>query len=416
MIDHDAKPGHLAHCQVCGSSHLRSIIDLGHQPLCDALLTPAQLHEPEVTYPLRLMQCEECSLAQLDYVVQGEAVYPPSYPYRAGLSWTVVAAHREMAADLVKRYGIGLVVDVGCNDGTLLNQFKAQGCSVVGVEPTDIAYFAAQSGIPVVRSGFDEEVAAMIGAKAHLITMTNVFAHMASLGKVMRGVVRLLEDTGVLVVENHYLLDILQKNQFDSIYHEHIRTYSLRSLTILFKQYGMEVFKVERMPRYGGNIRVHVGFQGKHEMHRSVADILAREDEEGLGRSAPWAAWCSRVYYNRDDFRARLREHFSLGDVVGCSAPGRASTLLNFYGLSAREIRYTGELDGSLKLGCYLPGSHIPVITNKQFIKDQPHVIVLLAWHYAAEISERLRKEGVQSKLVAPLPIFTEHSKARSFA
>jgi hypothetical protein len=408
-VDHDAKPGPLTRCQICGSSHLRLIIDLGHQPPCDSLLTAEQLCEPEVTYPLRFMQCEECTLAQLDYVVPAEKVYPASYPYKAGISWPVVAAHQQMASALLARFGKGFVVDVGSNDGTLLKQFQALGCEVQGVEPTDVADFAIADGVPTIKAPFNEAVARhrMGQVKADLITFTNVFAHMGDLGEVMRGVQALLAPKGVLVVENHYLLDVLERNQFDTIYHEHIRTYSLKSIETLFHQYGMEVFDVDRVPRYGGNIRVYAARLGSHRVTANVCKVLAIERERGLGSAREWTKFRMSVYEARDEFMSWLH---SVGGVsiAGCSAPGRASTLLNFYGVTPDLLPYTGELADSLKLGKYLPGCHIPVVPNARIINEEPAQVVLLAWHYGAEVAARLRKEGVRSKLMTPLPYFGE--------
>jgi SAM-dependent methyltransferase len=405
MIDHDAKPGHLDHCQICGSNDLRLIIDLGHMPLCDALLTAEQLHKPEVTYPLRLMQCAQCSLAQLDYVVPSREMYPFSYPYRAGISWPVVAAHKEMAAKIVERFGVGLAVDIGCNDGTLLAQFAAQGCPIRGVEPTDISTLAPREA-RVIQGFFDERTARELheqSGQAHIVTFTNVFAHMADLGETMRGVAALLAKDGVLVIENHYLLDILERNQFDSIYHEHVRTYTLKSLVTLFRQYDMEVFDVERVPRYGGNIRVYIAWKGERPIARSVGSLLEEEAARRLYEGS-WAAFRGRVYQARDEFMEFVRRH----PVVGCSAPGRASTLLNFFGVTPEMMAWTGELAGSMKIGMFLPGCHIPVESNKRIVHEQPEYVVLLAWHYAAQISDRLRKEGVLSRLIAPLPTFSQ--------
>lgn len=412
MIDHDARPGPLTRCQICGSSHLRQIIDLGHQPPCDSLLTAAQLNEPEMTYPLRLNQCEECTLAQLDYVVPADKVYPASYPYRAGISWPVVAAHKAMAAELVSRFGAGpCVVDIGSNDGTLLSQFQAFGCGVVGVEPTDIADVAKANQVPTMKTFFGEKVAREIG-KAHIVTMTNVFAHMADLGEVMRGVSALLRRDGVLVIENHYLLDILDGNQFDTIYHEHVRTYTLKSLMCLFEQYGMEVFDVERVPRYGGNIRVFVGWTGLRPVSAHVGELLAVEESRGLGLADVWERFRSGVYAARDSLVSFLHRNAA----VGCSAPGRASTLLNFCGIKPDALPWTGELDGSLKLGKFMPGCHVPIVSNRRLIDEQPEYVVLLAWHYAAEVAERLRREGVRSKLIVPLPVFGEFNAASRMA
>lgn len=408
---HDAPEGRQKTCQVCGGE-FREIIDLGSQPLCDALLSDEQLKENcEVHYPLALLQCKSCTLGQLSYVVPQEKVYPLNYPYHAGISWPVVRAHRQMAEDLIARYGRGLVVDVGCNDGILLKQFGDLGCGTIGVEPTDIAKIAKERfGIMVYRATFGallgEAIASDIG-QAHLITFTNVFAHMADLGNVMKGIVTLLAEDGVLVIENHYLLDILETLQFDSIYHEHVRTYTLRSLVCLFKQYGLEVFDVQRVSRYGGNIRVHVTRQGKRAVMQSVTDMLANEERVGLGAEGVWELFRARVERARLNFR---RATFLLDDapIIGCSAPGRASTLLNFFGVTSREMPWTGELATSLKLNKYLPGSHVKVVPNSRFLEEQPRDIILLAWHYAHEISQRLRAEGVKGKLWVPLPTFRE--------
>lgn len=409
-INHDASPGHLDHCQICGSDDLRLIIDLGHQPLCDALLTREQLNSPEVTYPLRLMQCNECSLAQLDYVVDGALVYPADYPYRAGISWPVVEAHKRMAANLHEKFRPGFVVDIGCNDGTLLQQFKALGCRVLGVEPTDVADLSAESGVRTLQAFFGESIGRGIqhfDGKADLITMTNVFAHMANLGDVMRGVSGLLANDGVLVIENHYLLDILEFNQFDSIYHEHIRTYTLKSLQMLFAQYYMEIFHVERVPRYGGNIRAFVGWNGKHRIDESVDKLASTELQMGVGSAGPWEQFRKRVERSRDEFYDYAHTH----EIVGCSAPGRASTLLNYYGIKRDVMPWTGELSGSLKIGKYLPGSHIEVVSNQRLHDTEEFdAVVLFAWHYASEIKQRLIRENVRTTLVTPLPHFYQES------
>ncbi len=406
MIDHDARPGPLHRCQICGSEDLRLIIDLGHQPPCDALLTAEQLNQPEMTYPLRLNQCNACSLAQLDYVVPASVVYPASYPYRAGISWPVVAAHKQMARELIDRFGKGCVIDIGCNDGTLLAQFKELGCAVAGVEPTDIADVSNRLGVPTFKQFFSERLVCDLGwdSMADIITMTNVFAHMGDLGEVMRGVSALLARDGVLVIENHYLLDILERNQFDSIYHEHVRTYTLKSLVNLFGQYGMEVFDVERVPRYGGNIRAFVAWRDVRPVARSVGDLLDREKFEGLDKPNAWAHFRARVMGGRDMF---MSFGMMRGRISGCSAPGRASTLLNFYGVTPEMLPWTGEIDGSLKIGKFIPGCHIPIVSNRRILEEQPEYLVLLAWHYADEIETRLRKEGVRSKLIVPLPMFS---------
>lgn len=413
--DHDAAPGPLSRCQITGSQELYQVLDLGHQPPCDALLTPEQLRHPEVTYPLRLMHCPESGLAQLDYVVPGDVIYPADYPYRAGISWPLREYLKSIADELVERRGIAprsLVVDIGCNDGTLLAAFQARGCRVLGVEPTGMGRFAKEAGIGWVQAFFCEALARDIvrtEGRAQLVTMTNVFAHMANLGEVMRGLEALLARDGIFVTETHYLLDVLEKTQFDTIYHEHIRTYSLKSLALLFAQYGMEVFDVERGSRYGGNLRAYVARQGVRPVERRVGELLRHEDQAGLHRSETWIAFRQRVLHNRDLFMDWLLGAHRKGyRIAGCSAPGRAATLINFYGIGPDLVPYLGEIPGSQKIGKYFPGRRIPIVPGARIAKEQPDYVILFAWHYAAEIAARLRREGVTSKLVQALPSFRE--------
>jgi hypothetical protein len=415
MIDHDALPGKLDRCQITGSSNLNLVIDLGHQPPCDSLLTVDQLDKPEVSYPLRLMHCPVSGLAQLDYVVDGAEIYYPDYPYRSGISWPIVDYQRAFADCLVARFGLApdaLCVDIGSNDGTLLTGFKRHGCRPLGVEPTNIAQIArSENGIETIQQFFTESLARDIVrdyGRSQLITMTNVFAHMAPLGDVMRGLVELLHRDGVFVTESHYLLDVLAKNQFDSIYHEHIRTYSVKSLVTLFPYYGLEVFDAERVGRYGGNIRAYIARKGVCPVAPAVGELLALEDRVGLHTPQSWQEFRTRVHENRDRFM-----EFAYGvcrqgkQLVGNSCPGRGATLLNFYGVTPEMMPYIGELPTSLKLGRYLPGKHIPIVNNRRIVEEQPEYLVLLAWHYTEPIIQRLRSEGVRSTLVTPLPEFT---------
>lgn len=414
-VDHDVAPGRLKRCQITGSPNLFEIIDLGHQPLCDSLLTKDTLDQPEATYPLRLWHCPESGLAQLDYVVDGSRVYYPEYPYRSGISKPLEVYQRAFADRIVKILDLprkSLCADIGSNDGTLLTGFKRNGMRVIGVEPTNIAKIAQKENkIETVQAFFTESLARDIvrdHGRAKVITMTNVFAHMAPLGEVMRGLGRLLDQDGVFITESQYLLDVLEKNQFDGIYHEHIRTYSLKSLVTLFPYYDMEVFDVSRADRYGGNIRAYIGRKGVHPVKPSVGELLALEDKVGLHTPGPWLRFRRRVYERRDRFMEFAYKTRRQGlSLVGNSCPGRGSTLLNFYGINKSLMPYICELPTSLKLDKFLPGRHIPIVKNQRLLEDKPDYVVLLAWHYADFMVKRLREEGVKSKLVIPLPKFT---------
>jgi hypothetical protein len=279
------------------------------------------------------------------------------------------------------------------------------------VEPTNIAQIARlENEIETIQQFFTESLARDIVrdcGRAKIVTMTNVFAHMAPLGEVMRGLLQLLDSDGVFVTESHYLLDVLEKNQFDTIYHEHIRTYSLKSLLLLFSYYGMEVFDVERAERYGGNIRVYAARKGLHPVSAAVGQLRALEDRAGLHTQEAWRRFRTRVLDNRDRFMEFVYRIHRQGQLlVGNSCPGRASTLLNFYGVTPDLMPYIGELPTSLKLGRYLPGKHIPIVKNSRIVEEQPDYLVLLSWHYMEPIVQRVRSEGVKSTLLTALPEF----------
>jgi hypothetical protein len=412
--DHDVPPGALQRCQITGSEHLELVIDCGHQPLCDTLLTKEQLGEPETYYPLRLLMCPESGSAQLDYVVPGEVVYHPHYPYRSGITKELEVYQRAFASGVVKELGTApgsLCVDIGSNDGTLLTGFKLVGMRALGVEPTNIAKIAREENqIETIQAFFTEEVAKqMVSDYGHakIITATNVFAHMATLGEVMRGISQLLDSDGVFITESHYLLDVIEKNQFDTVYHEHIRTYSLRALVTLFAYYDMEVFHVQRADRYGGNIRAYVARKDVRPTTSAVHNLLKLEVERGLFEPATYVAFRNRVNDARDQLMELAYTARKRGQrIVGNSCPGRCSTLINYYGISRDLMPYLAEQPTSLKLGLHLPGKHIPVVPNQRLIEEQPDYVVLMAWHYAEPIAQQLRARGLKSKFVVPLPNF----------
>ncbi len=411
---HDVATGKLDYCQITGSKNLFLAADLGHQPPCDALLSEAHLDQPEVYYPLRLMICPESGSAQLDYIVEGKTIYPADYPYRSGISEPLRVYQQAFSDDIIKDFNIAkdsLCVDIGSNDGTLLTGFKKNGMRTLGVEPTNMAQYAIlENKIETIQDFFTEKIARRIVAErghAKVITMTNVFAHMAPLGEVMRGIEALLDTDGIFITESQYLLDVLEGNQFEGIYHEHVRTYSLKALVTLMPYYGLEVFDVRRASRYGGNIRAYVARKGVHPVTERVTNLLKEEEEKGLFTPEAWSAWRERVTKNRDAFMALAYEAKLKGlKFVADSCPGRGAVLVKYYGLNEQLMPYIAQLPGSEKIGKYLPGTRIPIVDNKIILEDNPDYVVILAWHYGDYIMEQWRKKGFKGKFVLPLPTF----------
>ena len=411
---HMIKNGHQSNCQICNSKKLNLVLDLGHQPLCDSLLTKEMLNKLEKTFPLRMMWCEECCLAQLDYCVDGNEVYHPDYPYRTGITKELVEYLENMSSSLIKKYNLNendLVVDLGSNDGTLLNGFKNNRINVIGVEPTNISQIANKNNVETIQDFFTVDVADNIKTKigeASLILATNMFAHMATIGEVISGIELLLKPDGVFVFENHYLLDVIEGGQFDTIYHEHLRTYSLKSLIKLFSYYNFTVTDVERGTRYGGNIRVHVTKGKNRNVSESVESLLKLEEKSGLYKIETYEKFADRVKQAKNDFMNFILKIKSEGKtIVGNSCPGRSVTLLNYYGVDSELLPYIAEQPTSLKLDKFLPGKHMPIINNEILIKEQPDYVVLLAWHYAKPIMDQLKERGLKSNFIIPLPDMT---------
>ncbi len=408
---HFVKDGHIKNCQVCNSDKLHLILDLGHQPLCDTLLTKEMLNEPEKTYPLKMLWCQDCTCVQLDYCVPGSEVYYPNYPYRTGITKELAQYQSKISESLIKKYNLkssDLVIDVGSNDGTLLSGFKKNGIRVLGVEPTNIAKIARSLGIETVQAFFDIKTAKKIKkakGEASLIITTNTFAHMQTIGEFVMGAYYLLKKNGVFVNETHYLLDVISGGQFDTIYHEHLRTYSFKAYVKLFEQYDFTITDVERGERYGGNIRVYATKGRGKKVSPEVKKLLKLESE--LSKLSTFERFATRVKKARFKFMDFLISAIKRGkSVVGNSSPARASTLLNYYGVDRQLLPYIAEQPTSLKLNMFLPGKHIPIINNQILVKDQPDYVVILAWHYAKQIMEQLKAKGLKSDFIVPLPDF----------
>lgn len=410
---HSIKTGHQTRCQVCNSDKLRLVLDLGHQPLCNTLVTKEMLNEAETSYPLRLCWCPDCTLAQVDYCVDGSLVFHPDYPYRTGITKELLEHQVSLSQSLIAQYGLrsnDLVVDIGSNDGTLLSGFKGGGLRVLGVEPTNIAKIALENGIDTVQEFFTIQTATAIRKKfgpASMMTSTNMFAHMATIGEVVSGAETLLKDGGVFVVETHYLLEQIQGGQFDDIYLEHLRYYSLKSLVKLFSYYNFTITDAQRSSRFGGNLCVHATKGRNQPAGPNVARLLALEEEAGLGKFETYEAFARRVKKAKRQFLGFLFHAAEEGkSVVANSCPGRCITLLNYFGVDPDWIPYIAEQPASLKLGKYLPGKHILIVNNEILVREQPDYVILLSWHYAEPIRKQLEARGLKSDFIIPLPDF----------
>lgn len=401
--------GHQTTCQICSASPLVTVLALGHHPLPSSYLTEGQLHESEVVYPLNLCRCPSCGLLQLDYIADPALVFPPEYPYQTGLTNMLVRNFEQLAATVIPAYTLApgsLVIDIGSNDGTLLKPFKAAGMRVLGIEPTDVAKLANANGIETVQAYLNPETAKTVrashgGAKA--VTAANVFAHIPDPVSIVESVKTLLDGDGVFVSESQYLMAIVEKLEFDTVYHEHLRFYMLKPLQKLFALAGMSIVDAERISAAGGSIRVYAK-KGNLPPSSRVAELVAAEEAAGLYDAEALKTFADRAVKAKHDLLALLLDCRKKGSVVAIGSPVRANTLMNFARVDASLIEYCGERTGSPKIGMFTPGTHIPVADEKRLFDEQPPFALVNSWHIGDELMKKLRELGYKGTFIVPLP------------
>jgi hypothetical protein len=392
-------------CEVCGGSDLREALDLGSHPLCDDLVSVGDRRLPE-NHPIAIAFCPVCKTAHQSFQVPKLLLFPDSYHYRARHTADVLNGMRQLVERCKQQIGSlnnVLVLDVGCNDGSLLSIFKLHGAKTIGVEPTGAAADARGVGHEVYQDYFAPEIAKTIVA-AHgqpdVITFTNVFAHIEDLPSLLAAVRILMSPKTLLVIENHYLGAVLDRYQFDTFYHEHPRTYSLTSFRYIAQTLGAHVVEAEFPARYGGNIRVMMQLRGNADRESSeLAGLYAAEDgfEYRLydkGRRIP--AWQKAK-------RAEIVETVSRhGPLTGKAFPGRAAILVKLLELDETIVAAVYEKPGSMKIGHYVPGTRIPILSDADFAArpNSGGSLLNLAWHISAEIGGYMRKQGYQGPII----------------
>jgi hypothetical protein len=408
---HNLKLGNVSICQICNSKKLNIILDLGFTPPCDSLPDIKKLNAQEISYPLKLLRCSDCCLLQLSYVVDPKVLFHVNYPYKSSITKVLSENLQNGAKKIIERLNIkenSLVVDIGSNDGTFLKGFQKNKMKVLGVEPTNISKIAIKENIPTIQSFFDKNVCKKIlsvyGAPK-LVTATNMFAHVQMLGDLIKGVENLLQTDGYFVSESHYALDILKTLQFDSIYHEHLKYYSLKDLIKLFSYYNFTVIDAERIPNYGGSIRCYAQKGKNRKVSKNINALLKDEDKNKLYDESTWLKFSKKVEDSKKKFKVFISDILKKNKTLcGVGSPGRSCTLINYFDISKLEMGYIAEQSSSLKLGLYMPGKHIPIIDEKIMLKKQPDYVLLLSWHYYENIVKNLRNKGLKSKIIIPLP------------
>jgi hypothetical protein len=397
-------------CQVCGATDLESVLFLGYLPPVNQMRPVGQRPHEQPAYPAEVLHCRHCHLVQIGLIVDPAILFPPAYPYTSGTTRILRENFAELqreAAPLLGLTGRELVVDVGSNDGTLLQNFHAAGHPVCGVEPTLMANLANERGIRSIMRFFGPQAAAEVVrdcGRAHVVTATNVFAHIEGVHEIVDSIQSMLTDDGVFVSESHYLMALIETLQYDTVYHEHLRHYSVGSLQYLLGMHGLEVIHARRIPTHGGSVRVYAARKGSRPVQPSVRQML--DAEAGAGPlSDQLKAFARRVARSKMALHALLAGVLGGGGrIFGVGAPSRASTLINYAALDREILECVVEIKGSYKVGKYMPGTLIPVVDEAALFEQQPDYAMLLSWHIADELIPKLTARGFRGGYIVPLP------------
>lgn len=397
-------------CQVCRAPDLQPVIFLGYVPPLNRLYPIAEPPQEETAFPAHALYCSHCHLVQLGLILNRDLLFPPDYPYVSGTT----RVQREDFADLYQEcqgilsLGPGdLAVDVGSNNGTLLTNFKAAGQRVLGIEPTRTASLALERGIPTVVAFCEPKITRQVRADygaARVVTATNLLAHVAEVHDLLEAILLLLDADGVLVAEVQDLFGLVNQLQYDSVYHEHIRYYSLESLAYLLEMHGLEVFHAKRIPTHGGSLRVYAARQNSYSIRDSVAQLLT-EERAMLGSFEKLKDFSRRAVMAKLTLQSMLFEIKRSGKrIFGVGAASRASMLVNYLAIDDGILDCVVEMPGSPKIGTYMPGTIIPIVEESRLWGEQPEYALLFSWHVADDLVPKLSGKGFNGDYIVPLP------------
>lgn len=400
-----------ADCRICGGVSLAPLVDLGEMPLANRFRTPDDSSvEPRV--PLAVVRCEVCSNAQLTVVVSPEAMFS-DYAYRSGISSTFVRHCQNFAreAEDVTALSKGsAILDIGGNDGTLLSAFRARGHRTHLVDPAqNLAHYAEEKGIEVLTAFWGRRAAEEAKARwgqMDLVVATNVLAHVDDLRDFFEGISEILAPSGRFVIEVPYLADLVEKGEFDTIYHEHLSYFLLRPLLRLGAAHGLSAIYVRRIPVHGGGLRVYFGrLQNDAKESETVRATLAYEEEAGLWSPAPYRRFAREINSIRTELRdalVRLRTEGRRVAAFGASAKG--AILMNAAAVDSSLVSYIVD-DTPEKQGMIAPGTGIPIVPMSRLREDPPDLLLLLAWNFVDEILEKTQDFAAHGgRYIIPVP------------
>jgi SAM-dependent methyltransferase len=396
-------------CLACGSKERELVLDLGRTPLANSNVLPERAGAAEPRYPLQLLFCRACGLVQLSELVPPELLFS-DYVYMTGASSTMVAHFGAFAVDAVRRFALGprdLVVEIASNDGTLLAAFRALGVRVLGIEPAaNLCRVAEEKSVESLARFFSETGARTLREErgpAALVCGNNVLAHVPDLLGVLRGARILTEPAGVVSIEVPWLFHLVERLEYDTVYHEHLSYFSLGALAGAFARAGLALFDVQELAVHGGSLRLLARAGVEHGP--ALAPFLARERALGLERAETYHAFARRVAANRTALRALLERLRAGGRrIAAYGAPAKGNTLLNYCGIGPELVEYTVDRN-PMKVGKLTPGAHLPIRPVPVLAEDCPDYALILPWNIADEIvAQEAAYRGKGGRFLVPIP------------
>lgn len=399
-------------CRSCGRRDLRMVLSLGCMPLANSLLTTKDLDQPEQTYPLELAFCPDCSLVQITETVPPEQLFR-DYPYFSSFSDTMLRHAQAIVERVVESRSMNaqsLATEIASNDGYLLQYYKQAGIPVLGIEPAlNVARVADQErGIRTITDFFSVETAQQLvaqGERADVIHANNVLAHVPDLNGFVSGLRLLLKPDGVAIIEVPYVKDLVDRCEFDTIYHEHLSYFSLTALNKLFARHGLTIRDVERLSIHGGSLRIFVEIANSQPPSPQVTEMLEQEERWGVNRMEFYQDFAHRVAQLKTSLREfvfGLRNQNERLAAYGAAAKG--STLLNYFEIGTSIIDFVVDRS-TYKQGHYMPGVRLPISAPARLLEEMPSYVLLLTWNFADEIlsqQEEYRRRG--GKFIIPIP------------
>jgi len=384
-------------CRGCGTPLSHEFVDLGMAPPSNSYVHTDDIESSEKYYPLRIFVCSNCYLCQTEDFVTSGSMFNEKYAYFSSFSRTWLEHAKRYVDYTVARFDLTTdshVLEVGANDGYLLQYVKERDIPCIGIEPTKSTADAARAkGITIIEEFFGESLAKDLrdqGLLSDLIVANNVLAHVPDVNDFVSGLRGVLKPHGVVTCEFPHLLNLIAYRQFDTLYHEHFSYFSLLSAVQIFWQNGLEVFDVQELSTHGGSLRLFAGLAGTHPVSDRVDALIVEERSRGLDDLASYGGFQEQVNRIKDDFVAFLIEMKQSGRaVVGYGAAAKANTLINYAGIRSDLISYVVDRNPA-KIGQFLPGSRIPIVEERRLRLDRPDVIVIFPWNLTEELVAQL--------------------------